>query len=133
LSQDTPLAWSRLSRDQEHLASFPDLDLLHDRISARMYYAIRDGAEEALAAAPQFRRPLLLVHGEKDSVTSVAATREFFERAASADKTLTVYPGMLHETHNDLGRERVIADVIAWIEQRIGESPAQVGSEELTA
>lgn len=117
-TQPTPLLWSRLSRDQAHLASFPDLELMHHLISARMYEAVRRGAIDALAGAPKLRVPLLLIHGADDAVTSVEATREFYEHAGSTDKTLRIYPDMLHEPHNEIGRERVIADVIHWIEER---------------
>jgi len=29
-----------------------------------------------------------------------------------------VYPEGLHECHNDLDHERVMADVVAWLEER---------------
>ncbi len=120
LTQPTPMPWSRLSRDQEHLATFPDMQLMHHDISARMYHAVKVAAATALAGAPRFQTSLFLIHGADDPVTSAAATREFFERAGSPDKTLKIYPGMLHETFNEIGREMVFADVIAWIEARLG-------------
>ncbi len=119
LTQPTPMPWSRLSRDQDHLASFPDMELMHHDISARMYHAVKSGAVGALANAARLRTPLFLIHGADDPVTSVEATREFFQRAGSADKTLTIYPEMLHETHNEIGRERVFSDVIGWVEARL--------------
>lgn len=120
LTQPTPMPWSRLSRDEAHLGSFPDMDLLHDQISARMFYAIKTGAAAAHLGAERLRSPLLLLHGGDDPVTSVEATREFYERAGSADKTLKIFPEMLHETHNEIGRERVFREVITWIESRLG-------------
>jgi alpha-beta hydrolase superfamily lysophospholipase len=109
---------SRLSRDEAHLVSLPDLDLIHHRISSRMFDAVEQGAAAALAGAPRMKVPLLLIHGANDSVTSVEATREFFAAAGAEDKTLEVFPGMLHETHNDLGRERVIETIIRWLAAR---------------
>ena len=109
---------SRLSRDVTHLGSLPELELIHHRISARMFAAIEHGAASALRGAHRMKVPLLLIHGADDSVTSVAATREFFAAAGAADKTLEIFPGMLHETHNELGREQVIETVIQGIEGR---------------
>ncbi len=119
LTQPTPLPWTRLSRDQAHLASFPDPELTHHLISARMYHAVRTGALAALAGAPKLRIPLLLIHGAEDQVTSVEATRDFYGRLGSPDKALKIYPQMLHETFNEIGREQVIDDILAWIEERL--------------
>lgn len=119
-TQFAPMHWTRLSRDREHLESLPETDLMHWRISVRMYHAIKKGAADALARAGEFRAPLLLIHGADDPITSVEATREFYDLAGSTDKTLTVFPEMLHETHNELGRDRVIASVADWILARCG-------------
>jgi alpha-beta hydrolase superfamily lysophospholipase len=117
--QQTSKRKERLSRDPEHLGSFPDLDLVHHRISARMYFACRTAAERVMAGAGRLRTPLLLLHGDDDPVTSHHATCEFFEKAGSTDKTLRIFPANRHETHNDLDRERVIREAGEWMERRI--------------
>jgi acylglycerol lipase len=117
--QPTGHRWQRLSRDLAHLGTFPDLDLVHHGISARMYFAVRKAGEAALAQAGEFRVPIFLVHGDADPVTSHHSTCEFFERAASTDKTLRIFPENRHETHNDLDREQVIAAICEWIEARV--------------
>jgi alpha-beta hydrolase superfamily lysophospholipase len=117
--QSTGNRWERMSRDREHMASFPDADLVHHSLSARMYFAMRITGERVLAEAGRVQTPLLLLHGDSDPVTSHHATCEFFEHAGSADKTLRIYPGALHETHNDLDRALVLREVIDWIEARL--------------
>jgi alpha-beta hydrolase superfamily lysophospholipase len=117
--QSTGNRWERMSRDREHMASFPDLDLVHHSISARMYFAVRAAGEQALARADRLRTPLLLLHGDSDEVTSHHATCEFFEHVGSADKTLRIYPGARHETHNDLDRALVLREIADWIEARL--------------
>jgi alpha-beta hydrolase superfamily lysophospholipase len=109
----------RLSRDEAHLASFPDLNLVHQHISARMYFWLRAGGERIFTEAHSVRTPLLLLHGDDDPVTSHHATCEFFERVGSTDKTLRIYPGTRHETHNDLDRAQVIRETGDWIEARL--------------
>ena len=118
-AQKTGTSWARLSRDFEHLASFPDLDLTHHLISARLYFAVRAGGEAALADAARLHLPLLLVHGDQDPITSHHATRELFEHVSSPDKTLRVCPGVLHETHNDLDRAIVLQEICDWLEARL--------------
>jgi alpha-beta hydrolase superfamily lysophospholipase len=110
----------RLSRDEVHLKSFPDLDLVHQRISARMYFSLRAEGERIFAEAGSVRTPLLMLHGDDDPVTSHHTTCDFFERLGSADKTLRIYPGARHETHNDLERELVIREIGDWIAARVG-------------
>ena len=45
--------------------------------------------------------------GGQDTVIDPATSREFFDRLGSEDKTLLIYPKMLHEPLNELGREQV--------------------------
>lgn len=78
-----------------------------------------------LAATDRMRRefstltlPLLILHGTADRATLPAGSRLFHERAGSADKTLRLYEGHFHDLLNDVGKENVMADVIAWIEAR---------------
>jgi alpha-beta hydrolase superfamily lysophospholipase len=118
-AQKTGASWARLSRDFEHLASFPDLHLAHHIITTRLYFAVRDAGEAALVDAGKLRLPLLLMHGDEDPVTCHRATGELFQRAASEDKTLRSLPGGLHETHNDIDRAILLKEVGDWMEARI--------------
>jgi acylglycerol lipase len=117
--QQTGASWERLSRDFEHLASFPDLHLAHHVITARLYFAVREAGVAALADAGKLRLPLLLAHGDEDPITCHHATAELFERAGSEDKTLRSLRGARHETHNDLDRAVIIKEVCDWVEARL--------------
>ncbi|WP_433693603.1 alpha/beta hydrolase [Paraburkholderia phenoliruptrix] len=91
----------------------------------------RTGAELLLAMAriehgrAGLRLPLLVYHGTADKLTEPQGSRIFGEQAGSPDKTLTLYESSYHETMNDLDRDRVISDLIAWILQRVDAAPAQ--------
>jgi alpha-beta hydrolase superfamily lysophospholipase len=113
-----------LSRDQAFLASLPGKDLIHHKVSARMYRELLEGARRASEGAPEWDYPLLLIHGADDPVTSPAATESFFQKAASPDKTLKIHPAMRHETHNEIGRETVFAEMVEWMDKRL---PAKLG------
>jgi len=106
---------ARLSRDQAFLAAMPDLHLSHHTLSARLYHEILLACGEARSRAGAITVPLLLLHGQKDPVTSWRATSALFETLPGPDKILKLYPDTLHETHNDLEREQVLADVTAWL------------------
>lgn len=118
-AQETGTRLERLSRDLDHLSSLPDLDLVHHRLSARLYFALRAAGELAIADAGRLTTPLLLLHGDDDPITSHHATLDLFERAGSADKTLRILSGVRHETHNDLERVATIQEIGAWMEARL--------------
>ncbi len=67
--------------------------------------------------------PCLIVHGSDDRICPPEGSRAFFENVAFADKERQVYEGYYHEVYNDVGKERVLAAVEAWIERHLpGES-----------
>jgi alpha-beta hydrolase superfamily lysophospholipase len=65
------------------------------------------------------RLPLLVAHGGADVVASPDGARMVCERACSADKTLTIYPGLYHEIFNEPEKDAVIGDVVAWLIARL--------------
>jgi acylglycerol lipase len=67
----------------------------------------------------RFRLPLLILHGSADTVTLKAGSERFYEKAGSADKTLSIYPDHVHDLLNDLGKQGVIGDMKRWIHQRL--------------
>jgi alpha-beta hydrolase superfamily lysophospholipase len=62
--------------------------------------------------------PVLIIHGTDDKATRLSGSQHFFERAGSTDKTLKLYEGRYHDPLNDLGKEEVIGDILAWIGKR---------------
>ncbi len=115
----TGMRLERLSRDLAHLQGMADPHLMAHRISARMFFAVSAAGEIALREAASLEVPLLLLHGDADPITHWRATEELCQRAGAVDKTLKLYAGVLHEAHNDVGRDRVLQDVAEWIEARL--------------
>ncbi|KAF0905971.1 hypothetical protein E2562_008993 [Oryza meyeriana var. granulata] len=65
--------------------------------------------------------PFLVVHGSADEVTDPAISRALYDAAASKDKTIKMYDGMLHSMlfgEPDENIERVRADILAWLNER---------------
>ncbi len=62
--------------------------------------------------------PLLIMHGTLDKATVPAGSKEFYEAAGASDKTLKLYEGHFHDLLNDLGKDKVLADVVGWINAR---------------
>ena len=107
------------SRDQGFLNSFPDLDKGHQFITVRTYFEINKMCQQLLAR-PLANAPVLLTHGEADAVTSIAATRAYFEQLIAPSKAFISYPEARHELHNDLIRDAVLRDYLEWIRGKCG-------------
>eukprot|EP00929_Paragymnodinium_shiwhaense_P076957 TRINITY_DN39607_c0_g2_i1.p1 TRINITY_DN39607_c0_g2~~TRINITY_DN39607_c0_g2_i1.p1 ORF type:complete len:259 (+),score=26.25 TRINITY_DN39607_c0_g2_i1:2-778(+) len=84
-------------------------------------------AAETLLAMPRVRKaacdieaPLLVIHGETDTRCCVTAAKEIFEKAASKDKELIIYPDASHQLFmdGDTNVARVIGDILAWLRKR---------------
>jgi alpha-beta hydrolase superfamily lysophospholipase len=108
-----------LTRDPEIQEEYLADRLRHNRISPPLFFGMVEGGEMLVARAAEIRIPLLMLLGGQDTVVDPATSREFFDRLGSEDKTLLIYPKMLHEPLNELGREQVIDDVVRWLEPRL--------------
>ncbi|XP_040380221.1 caffeoylshikimate esterase [Oryza brachyantha] len=65
--------------------------------------------------------PFFILHGEADTVTDPEVSRALYERAASADKTIKLYPGMWHGLtagEPDENVDLVFSDIVAWLDDR---------------
>jgi acylglycerol lipase len=60
--------------------------------------------------------PFLALHGTVDKLTNPNGSRHIHERAKSADKTLKIYEGSWHDLLHEPARERVLADILAWLD-----------------
>jgi alpha-beta hydrolase superfamily lysophospholipase len=116
LTMPTGLKGGALYRNEKMRDDDQRDHLLHTRISAALFFSLRDEGERSIRAAGELDVPLLLLHGTADSVTSYAASSELAGRLGDACTFLSVEGGY-HELHNDHGSEQLLARVIAWIER----------------
>jgi alpha-beta hydrolase superfamily lysophospholipase len=65
------------------------------------------------------KTPALIIHGTADKAAKASGSQHFYERVGSQDKTLKLYEGRYHDPLNDIGREKVMSDILSWIGQRI--------------
>ncbi|GMV63436.1 MAG: monoacylglycerol lipase [Parvibaculum sp.] len=75
--------------------------------------------DSAYDAAPEIRKPVLLLYGAKDEIVPAAAIAGTVERLAAtqANVTSACYPDGYHMLLRDLEREQVWKDIAAWIAQ----------------
>jgi len=118
LRTDAPSAW--MTRDPVMQQMYRSDSLRHNRISAPLYFGMVEGGEMLMARAGEIKAPVLMLIGGQDPVISPESNREFYDRLGSDDKTFLLYPRMLHEPLNELGRQQVFDDLARWLEPRIG-------------
>ncbi len=109
-----------LSRDDAVVAAVKaDPLVYHGRTLARTGAELLSAGRRIEENAARLSLPLLVFHGTADCLIDPSGSRVLYDKAASADKTLHLYDGYYHETMNDLGRERVLDDLAAWLEARV--------------
>jgi alpha-beta hydrolase superfamily lysophospholipase len=107
-----------LSRDPKVVQSFATDPLVwHGLVPARTVIEMYRAGCVALRAARVLTVPMLVLHGEEDPIVPVSSSREFFAAVAAPDKELVILPGFLHEPHQELGKDAVIARVVQWAAQ----------------
>ncbi len=79
-----------------------------------------EAGHRVLEQAGRITLPTLVFHGTADPIADVNGSRQLFARLGSEDKHLKLYEGCYHEPHNDLDRQEVLADVVDWLEERVG-------------
>ncbi|MXO74287.1 alpha/beta fold hydrolase [Altererythrobacter aerius] len=66
--------------------------------------------------APSMNVPVLIQHGEADSLVPIDGMRPVADRIGAADKTVIAYPGLYHEIYNEPEKDAVIEDLLAWLD-----------------
>ncbi len=108
-----------LTRDVAIQEEYRSDSLRHHRMSAPLFFGMVEGGEMVIAKAGEIRLPTLLLVGGQDPIIDPAAARELFDRIGSDDKTMHLYPKMLHEPLSEPGREQVFDDLVRWLAPRL--------------
>ena len=116
------------------LMKLPNEQFSRDPIVVRMMYAdpliynkngpVRTAAQLLNAMAKiqremeKFSMPVLIIHGTADKLANPAGSKQLAERAKSADKTLKLYPGLVHDLVHEPEKSQILSDIIEWLEKR---------------
>ncbi len=71
----------------------------------------------AMENATNLLSPTLILQAGKDKIVDKEATKEFFEKIKTKDKTYREYDGLLHELWNEKTRAQVFQDMFVWLEK----------------
>jgi alpha-beta hydrolase superfamily lysophospholipase len=108
------------SRDPRTVQFMNDDPLIAHEVQPTRTVAELVRADERLKVEfPLITLPVMILHGTADKVTKPGGSQFFYETAGSQDKTLKLYEGHVHDLLNDLGKEHVMTDILAWLNARI--------------
>ncbi|HEX5144175.1 MAG TPA: alpha/beta hydrolase [Mycobacterium sp.] len=109
-----------VSRDPAVVAAYKSDPLVwHGKVPAGIARALLCVGETMPQRARTLSKPLLVVHGSEDHLISPEGSKRLVECVSSEDVHLKIYPGLYHEVFNEPEKDRVLDDVVAWIEARI--------------
>lgn len=94
--------------------------VFHRGLLARTGAELLQAFERIDAQMEDLTPPLLILHGTDDQITDPAGSQALYARAGATDKTLKLYDGFYHELLNEVEKERVMADIVAWLDARVG-------------
>jgi alpha-beta hydrolase superfamily lysophospholipase len=114
------LPLNRISRDQAVVDAYNNDPLVfRTPIRARLGAEMLDAMDRVEKALPSMRLPLLVMQGTADGLVDPGCGPHVYDRAGSADKTLKLYDGLWHEIFNEPERDRVLADLTAWLRSHL--------------
>ena len=113
------LDYDLIAKNQDVVQLNKDDPLRFDKATPRF-------AMEGLAAAQNtsdnaflIKIPIFVPQAGDDQITIPEKNKDFFDRIGSKDKTWKLYPGLAHQPFEDEGGKEFLADIFAWIEERL--------------
>ncbi|QTD57941.1 lysophospholipase [Parasphingorhabdus cellanae] len=105
-----------VSRDPQVVADYlADPLVSGTKISARLAAEMMGYMEVVQNKADHIKLPMLLLHGEDDSLTAPEGSVFLHEHIGSDKKMLKIYPRLFHEIFNEPEKDAVLTDMTDWI------------------
>jgi acylglycerol lipase len=109
-----------VSRDPAVVRDY-DADPLnyHGKLPARSVKELTDALARFPEGLATLSLPVLTMHGTADTMTLPAGSELVMEHAGSEDKSIVRYDGLYHELLNEPERQKVLDDIVEWVEARL--------------
>ncbi|HYX35905.1 MAG TPA: alpha/beta hydrolase [Oligoflexus sp.] len=104
-----------ISRDPAVVEHYKSDSLNHGLASPGFYFSYLAAKNDTLRRAKEFRVPLLVLLPMADQVINPEGTEELYRALQAPEKKIIRYPGLYHEVFNEPEKDRVFADLKAWL------------------
>jgi len=108
-----------LSHDPAVGVAFRSDPLVQRAGTPRFYVEFGRMNDHLHQSAERIVLPTLILQGSHDRIVFPSGARALFGRIGAAKKKILWYDGFYHEVFNEIGRERVIADVVGWLKEAV--------------
>lgn len=106
-----------VSRDPAVVRAYVDDPLVTTgKVAARTAHEMFRSVAGYSDKAASMKLPVLVQHGEADSLVRWDDVRPVVETISAPDKTVISYPGLFHEIYNEPEKNAVIGDLVNWLE-----------------
>lgn len=116
LQLSTGLDAALVSRDPEVVHAYRTDRLVHDKMTPRFFVLNQAAMDDTLSRDSGIRVPLQMIVSMGDGIVDEQKSLRFFKNLQHRDKQLKAVPDLYHEPLNEPEKDRVFADVTAWIE-----------------
>lgn len=118
VSIDNAIEMDHLTRDDREIMKLAADKYFHRSITLGAGVEIERRLDLIMAVPHRIHVPALMLAGSADLICDPRGTVEFSARLASSDKRSVVYEGMHHDLLHDIGKERVLGDIVGWLSER---------------
>lgn len=104
--------------DQQVIDDYNNDPLVGKQFTAGLFQNLTKGVDYLKANAANLVDPILILHGNEDSLVFEKDSRDLFGEIGSTDKKLIIYPKLFHEIFNEPIKEEIYAELTKWMEER---------------
>jgi alpha-beta hydrolase superfamily lysophospholipase len=117
---------TQLTRVEEAQREHMSDPLVPRSASLRLLHGFAAACHKCKDNLPRVSLPWLAIHGTADKVCPVSGSEQLIAALAAPDKQLVLYPGLLHEPHNehDAARTTMFNHMSSWMLERASGSEA---------
>jgi alpha-beta hydrolase superfamily lysophospholipase len=107
-----------VSRDPAVVRAYEQDPLVfHGSVPSRTAVELLSAMDSVAARASQLRLRVLAQHGTADRLVPLGGVQPVYQRLGEQRlRSLRIYEGLYHEIYNEPERERVLADLLSWLE-----------------
>jgi alpha-beta hydrolase superfamily lysophospholipase len=108
-----------ISRQADVVQAYTSDPLVHDRVSLGFGKIMLEVSAWTRAHAREFSLPLLVLHGQADSIAYAAGSQDLVLALRPELGTLHLWPQAYHELHHEPEREQVLGTLTDWLDQQL--------------